>query len=49
MHGNGDYSKDLPFFVTGHNFPEPYRQSLKFLKDNNMNVFMENEFINKYY
>lgn len=47
-HGKGDYSKNVPLFVTGSNYPEPYKRGIKFLKDNKMNVFMENSLFQKY-
>lgn len=47
-HGNGDYSKKLPKFVTGGNYPEPYMKGIEFLKNNHMNVFIKNDITYKY-
>lgn len=47
-HGNGDYSKDIPRHVTGANYPERYKKGIKYLKDNKLNVFSDNDLIQKY-
>lgn len=47
-HGEGDYSDALPRFVTGSNFPEPYKKDIKYLKENKLNVFMDDGFVQDY-
>ena len=48
LHGEGDFRKPVPRFVTGGNFPEPYMRGIKFLKENKLNVFMDNSISRKY-
>ncbi|MDH5766296.1 MAG: hypothetical protein OEZ38_09795 [Gammaproteobacteria bacterium] len=47
-HGNEDFSKALPKYVTGNNYPEPYKKGIKYLKDNKLNVFSEDDLLEKY-
>lgn len=47
-HGNGDYSKKPPRYVTGGNYPKRYKKGITYLKDNKLNVFMDPDFIEKY-
>ncbi|MDQ7075207.1 MAG: hypothetical protein Q9O24_08685 [Gammaproteobacteria bacterium] len=47
-HGNNDFNARPSYFVTGNNYPEPYKKSIKYIKENKMNLFMEKGFIEKY-
>ena len=44
----GDLSVKPPRFMVGSNYPEPYLKSLSFLAEYNLNLFNDDNLINKY-
>lgn len=39
---DGNFEIPPPFYISGNNYPEPYKSSLKFIKKHKLNVFSDN-------